>query len=262
MNIVNMYNIKDIFDEVSNQMSSELAKSRKSLNHSGMKGDSAEATFRDFLIKYLPNSLDVSTGILVDAEGQSSKQLDVIISDTAKTPIFYENNGKRVIPVECAYSVFEVKTKLNKKELENTFENIRSVRKLKKTAYVPKSPIKYFHNLYGKKWDIWPVNYFLFAYESTDPKKLLKQVESMYEKQDLPAHSRIDLICILNKGLICNSTSDGEYCVLPESDSKLVYVDARTSLLFFYTLIMSILNQTSLPHFNFTSYIKNIDLDD
>lgn len=147
-------NLKEIFDEVSKQMSSDLEKARKSFNHPGMKGNSAENTFKDFLNKYLPKNLDISTGILVDAFEKSSKQLDVIISDAIKTPIFYESNDQRVIPVECAYSVIEVKTKLNKKEFNNTFENMMSVRRLKKTAYLSNAPIRYHFNLYGKKWDI------------------------------------------------------------------------------------------------------------
>lgn len=252
-------NIKEIFDEVSNQMSSELKLSRTSLNHPTMKGDVAETIFRSFLRKYLPNNLDISTGILVDTEGNSSKQLDVIISDTAKTPIFFENSNHRIIPIECAYAVMEVKTKLNKNELEKSFKNMKSIRKLKKTAYFCQpGPIEYSHNMYGKKWDIWPVNYYLFAYESINIETLIKMVESTHNEQKLPPHSRIDSICILNEGVICNSNVNNELYALPDLKSELVYTKNDNSLLLFYTLIMHFLNQARLPIFNFNNYVETI----
>ena len=34
-----------------------------------------------------------------------SNQIDIIISDSAKTPIFYESTSLRILPVECVYVV-------------------------------------------------------------------------------------------------------------------------------------------------------------
>ncbi len=255
-------NLGAIFNEVSKKMYSDLEMARASISHPGMKGGSAEATFRGFLKNYLPKNLDVSTGILVDAQGESSRQLDVIISDSPKTPIFYEKDEQRVIPVECAYAVIEVKTTLNKKELENSFENMKSVRKLKKTAYTCKTgPIKHFHKIYGKEWEIWPINYFIFAYESINLQTLSKQVRHIHKKENLPLNSRIDTICVLNGGVICNLDINGQLSALPDEGSKLVYVNSENSLLLFYALIMHYMNQTELlPNFNFTDYLGNIDL--
>lgn len=81
-------NINKIFDEVASQMRSDLEKARNALPHPGLKDSSFEDVFRKFLREYLPETLDISTGILVDANGNSSRQIDVIISDAAKTPIF------------------------------------------------------------------------------------------------------------------------------------------------------------------------------
>ncbi len=149
-------NIADIFDEVSKQMRSNLEKARRAIEkHPGLKGASFEETFRTFLKDYLPQSLNISTGILVDSHGSVSRQLDVIISDSAKTPIFYSSGNLRVIPVECAYAVIEVKANLDADELNGVFQNMESVRNLKKNAFVrPIGDITYEDNLYGKKWEI------------------------------------------------------------------------------------------------------------
>lgn len=249
--------LKDIFDKISKQMLLDLEKSRTSFDHPGMKGDAAETIFKRFLRKYLPKNLDISTGILVDTEGNSSKQLDIIISDTAKTPIFYEEDKHRVIPVECAYAVIEVKSKLDKSEFKKSFKNMESVRKLKKTAYtLPIKTIKCTNKLYGDNWEIWPVNYFIFAYDSINPETLLIHVRS-YNK-DLPLHSRVDSICIINEGVICNINAKNELSALPNIETNLAYVNSENTLLLFYALIMHLLNQAKLPNFNFTPYIGNI----
>ncbi len=128
-------NIVDVFDSVSQQMQADLKEARAVIQHAGMKGGALEESFRTFLRKYLPRSLDVSTGILVDSTGKVSRQLDVIISDAAKTPIFYQKGDVRVIPCECAYAVVEVKTKLGAAEVSSAHQNMLSVKSLKKSAF-------------------------------------------------------------------------------------------------------------------------------
>ena len=64
--------IGQIFDEVASQMRSDIEKARSALKHAGMKGEAFEETFRRFLRDYLPRSLDVSTGILVDVHQAST----------------------------------------------------------------------------------------------------------------------------------------------------------------------------------------------
>ncbi len=84
--------IVGIFNEVSKTMRSDFERARKAIEkHPGLKGNSYEEIFRKFLREYLPESLDIATGLLVDSNGNFSKQLDVIISDKAKTPIFFSS---------------------------------------------------------------------------------------------------------------------------------------------------------------------------
>lgn len=82
-------NVAEIFAQVANQMRADVERARAAMNHAGLKGSEFEKTFRKFLRQYLPASLDISTGQVVDSKGGVSKQLDVIIADAAKTPILY-----------------------------------------------------------------------------------------------------------------------------------------------------------------------------
>ncbi len=255
--------IDDVFTEVAEKMRSDLKKARGALSHAGMKGASAEDTFRAFLRDYLPRSLDISSGILVDAQGNVSRQLDVIISDAAKTPVFYRSGENRVIPVECAYAVIEVKSKLNAKELEGSLKNMLSVRKLRKTAYYRETGDIIVHSvsLYGKEWDIWPTSFFVFAFDSTDLANLGDRLEIMHQQHSLPEWSRVDCVCVLDKGVILNRIPQGDdfsVSALPEPSSSLAFLETHRPLLLFYTLISHFLNQANMPNFRFKDYLGEI----
>lgn len=249
-------NIAEIFDEVAKQMRSDFEKARKAVRQPELKGASFEETFRTFLREYLPRSLDVSTGVLVDAHGGVSRQLDIIISDSAKTPIFYRSGDIRVIPVECAYAVIEVKAYLDANELDRVFQNMESVRNLRKTAYVkPAGAIIYSDNLYGREWEIWPINYYIFAYDSIELMTLVEYINMRCQTKKLTEHSRIDTVCVLDKGVICNQYADGKFDALPRPGSKLYVCKTTRSLLLFYTLTSRYFNQARLPNFRFTDYL-------
>jgi hypothetical protein len=148
-------NLENIFDEVSKQMQSNFEKSRQALQHSGLKGSANEKIVREFLRNYLPRHLDVSSGTAVDSHGGISKQLDIIIHDASRTPIFYSDESSRVVLVECVYAAVEVKACLDKSEIQNAFENMQSIKRLKKEAYFePKSDIERVMYLYGTKWPL------------------------------------------------------------------------------------------------------------
>jgi len=254
-------NIAEIFDEVAKQMRSDFDKARKAATQPGLKGTSFEQTFKNFLREYLPQQLDVSTGLLVDSQGGVSRQLDVIISDSAKTPIFYRSGDIRVIPIECAYSVIEVKAYLDTGELDRIFQNMESVRNLKKTAYFkPSGPIIYKDNLYGSEWEIWPVNYYVFAYDSIDLLTLAAHIDKTHQNKKLPEYSRVDIVCVLDKGVILNMYTDGKLGALPQPNSKLYVSTTTRSLLLFYTLTSHYFNQARLPNFRFLDYLGNMAL--
>lgn len=251
--------LDEIFDKVAQQMRADFEKAREALQHPGLRGAAAEDIFRTFLCEYLPKSLDVSTGMLVDANGQSSRQSDVIISDAAKTPIFYKSKEVRVIPIECAYAVIEVKSKLDSRELRRSFINMKSIRALKKQAYFDPNVIKTpIWNLYGRRWDIWPVNYFVFAFDSIKLGTLASLIDQMQQqKEQMPLWSRIDTVCVLDKGLITNELAE-DHIGLPEPASKLIAFPTNRALLMFYTLISSILYQAKMPDFRITDYTAQI----
>jgi len=247
-----------IFDEISAQMLSDFEKSRQALSHAGLKGDANEEIVRSFLRQYLPNNLEISSGIVVDSNGNKSRQLDIILHDSAKTPVFYQNTSTRVIPIECVYAVIEVKAFLDKNELEKCFENMKSLKTLEKKAFFESnSVIVKSKSLYGKQWQHWPVQHFVFAFDSPS-------IQSVYTNfmplnMLLPVHKRIDSIFILNKGLIFNREKNEMVSILPTAESKIVMSESEKRLLLFYSLLSIILNQAEMDCFNIKPYLGNIN---
>lgn len=251
--------IAKIFDEVAQQMRADWNKAKNATSHPVLKGASPETAFRDFLRQYLPKSLDISSGVIVDSTGNQSRQIDVIISDVAKTPIFYKNDLMRVVPIECVYAVIEVKAHLDCTEIDNIFKNMISVRHLKKEAYYkPAGVIVYTDNLYGKEWNIWPTNYFVFAIDSIELGSLASYIDAKHKEGNLPEYQRIDCICVLNRGVICNINANGLYGALPEPNSKLFVCNTKRALLLFYALTSNYLNQARLPIFRFKDYLGQL----
>lgn len=253
-------NIVEIFDQVAEKMRSDLAEARSAIQHPGLKGASFEEVFRRFLRSYLPAALDISTGIIVDSAGKSSRQIDVIISDATKTPIFYRSGDTRVVPIEGVYSVIEVKANLDARELGKAFENMKSVRNLRKTAYVTEDgPMIYKKILYGQEWNIWQTNYFVFAFDSDPLDKLGSLLASWYTKDSLPEWSRIDSVCVLNKGVILNQDKNGNFDALPSPGSLIGHYETERALLLFYTLISRYMFQADIPPFKFTDYLGKLE---
>jgi hypothetical protein len=247
--------LDETFDFVAQTMRADFEKARCALTHPGQKGDAFEDVFRGFLREYLPKSLDISTGTLVDTSGAYSRQLDIIISDAAKTPILFKSGEIRVIPVECAYAVIEVKARLDAKEINRIFENMYSVRRLSKKAYFSEQT---WFDHYGGHWEILPINYFVFAFDSPDLRELGTLINARHQAEQLQPWSRIDTVCVLDKGLITNRHHDGLLDALPYPDTHMDVVLTKRSVLLFYALVMNYLGSVNMPRFVFTDYIKGI----
>jgi hypothetical protein len=174
------------------------------------------------------------------------------VSDRSKTPIFYEDESLRLVPVECVYSVIEVKSFLDSDRLEECFENMASVRRLQKKAYSKDPPYDGFSVFeYDIPWPIWPVNYYVFAIDSIDLKTLESAMEKKFADEKAPTHSRIDTICVLNKGVICNVYEDGQIDALPGLGSRLTCISTHVLFCFFIVLSAVIFSEPKFHSFNF-----------
>lgn len=131
--------LKSLFSGLQNQMNATLSTNRDFITHPGSKGDSLENAWIEWLRKYLPNRYSVDKAIVIDHEGNTSHQIDIVIYDNWFTPFIFSQNGFHYIPAEGVYAVFEVKPDLKGNVDDISYvqyaaNKIESVRKLKRTS--------------------------------------------------------------------------------------------------------------------------------
>jgi len=115
-------------------LSVQLKMSSESITHDGVMGDVNEQHFIAVLRKYLPNRYDVTNAIVIDSNGETSDQIDIVIYDPQYTPTLLDQHNHRYIPAESVYAVFEVKPTINKGYLEYAAKKAESVRVLERTS--------------------------------------------------------------------------------------------------------------------------------
>jgi hypothetical protein len=137
--------LKDLFNGLQSQMSAQLNTNKEYIKHPGSKGDALENAWIEWLRKYLPNRYSVDKAIVIDHNGNTSHQIDIVIYDNWFTPFIFSQNGFHYIPAEGVYAVFEVKPNLKgsitiaktgktQTHIEYAGDKIESVRILKRTS--------------------------------------------------------------------------------------------------------------------------------
>jgi hypothetical protein len=126
--------LKSAFIAEQKVLATQLELSCSSITHNGTMGDVNEWHFIDFLRKYLPLRYEIDSGIVIDSNGATSDQIDIVIFDRQYTPTLLDQKSHRFIPAEAVYAVFEVKPKINKEYLEYAAKKAASVKQLIRTS--------------------------------------------------------------------------------------------------------------------------------
>lgn len=120
------------------------AKGRKGAAHSGEDGRYVETLIREYLKRYLPKDLEVLTGFIMrpavktglnnkirkEEQDDNSTQLDILIYDSAKYPMFQRFGDSVIVPPEGVIGVISVKKKLRDTDIEHEIIALKKVSKL------------------------------------------------------------------------------------------------------------------------------------
>ena len=104
---------------------------RDILDHNLSKGIEAEQALADLLRSTLPPRFSAGKGFLIDTDGHQSRELDLIVLDSLNTARLFDFQAFDLIPIEAALACIEVKTKLAKPELDDTFEKFQAIQEMK-----------------------------------------------------------------------------------------------------------------------------------
>lgn len=217
--------LKDALQSVAQQMLADFQGSAL-IEHRGSKGTVRESGLREiFLKRYLPGTvIAVGSGEAVATDGSRSGQQDIMIVDPATPPLF-ERDDYRVVPVECLHGVIEVKSNLTTDELRKSWESIRQLKSMPKTAY-SKSPMSTSRQAYGQTYPYVPVAGMVFGYDGANLDTLGQTMaELIAEEPD--ASKRIDSVWVLNEGgLVWRDHETGMINAQPDPGNDLTVLNA------------------------------------
>jgi hypothetical protein len=260
------FDLQKVFAAISAQMGSRFVLVRELISHPGEKGAAIEDVVKDFWRAYLPERIGITSGFVVGATGQMSRQMDIIFYDADVTPLFFSSESLSVVPVECTIACCEVKATINNRStLEQCVDNMLSYKHIRRTAYKTRrsSPIINTKWLFGTEHEHWQSIYFVFAIESAAGDVLKNWYNELNAACSLPIAERIDSIFVLNRGCLCHArviqNSDVDQMdMLPNPNLKPIFVSSQDLLVLFYILAFQYLSEGSATNFNVASYITEI----
>ncbi|WP_276254783.1 DUF6602 domain-containing protein [Halomontanus rarus] len=126
--------LQELVRLMSTELRQNFEKRVRLISHPGEIGTAREEALRTMLESYLPQRCGVDTGFVIDSDGNESNQIDIVIFDRNYSPVFEIVNEKRYFPCETVLAVGEVKTEVNTRQLEDSFEKIESVKALNRAG--------------------------------------------------------------------------------------------------------------------------------
>jgi hypothetical protein len=108
--------------EASIRKTIDVAATAGQLDHRGLRGRAREIFVADLLTPLLYPTMGVCTGVVVDSEGNQSRQTDVIVFDRRIVPPLLLEASEGMIPAESVLFAIEVKSSLDRGEIRDVVE--------------------------------------------------------------------------------------------------------------------------------------------
>ena len=117
------------------------------LRHTGEFGTYREGITRDFLQSFLPQRLAIDTGFIVNALGDVSGQIDMVIYDPSLTPPLESKNRQRFFPVETVIAAGEVKSDVKRDKFKDGLVRLAKVKEMRSALPNEASAAMRWHEL-------------------------------------------------------------------------------------------------------------------
>lgn len=235
--------MRSLFRGMQNKMTATLELGRNHITHNGEMGEAAEESWRKWLREYLPKRYLIDKAIVVDSEGNTSDQIDIVIYDGQYSYFVFKHEQVIYVPAESVYSVIEIKQELNKKNLEYAGGKAASVRALKRTSI----EIPFAAGTYRPK-PLHDILAGIITIESvwTDPLgDSLKRNLNALQTED-----RVDFGCAIKQGAFW-AEYDPMFAVKRSAEDE--------SLLFFFLqLLMKLQSIGTVPAIDISQYAKSL----
>lgn len=237
-------------------------------SHSPTKGGARERVIRDsFLRHFLPRCYGVGSGLVFSADGNDSRQVDIVIYDDVYSIVLRKDKENLLFPCESVFGSIEVKSSLNSKELKQAVENIRSLKNLKRESsdgldFTPVARLNVGKSLTYDKTGMNPYLGIVLALNGMSANKVCSQLVrcSPEHRKTLPDYIfNLKQQYMVSRWVQKNGRKDID-CRISDYDGFLFFELGSDTLPVFYLTLNTILNRTRLkqPNIGYT-WIKVIN---
>lgn len=177
------------FEEVSQDMLHQHERIRKDyITHNLSAGQNRENYLADFLRKHLPSAFGIDTGLITAHNGEFSNEADLVIYDQIWNTCLHPELPKKVFLIESVYGLIEVKTQLNRRDIQDAVEKCRKFKRL---------PRQYCDFPIPRITDS---IFILWAFESPEPQTVKSNLYSVIK--DIPNEESPDFIVVPGRFLV------------------------------------------------------------
>lgn len=201
------------------QLLATLGVGRSSGGHPVVVGDDSELNWRGMLESILPTRYRVSKGFAIDANGERSEQIDLLVYDRHFSPVLLEVGEHLFVPAEAVYAVLEVKQEMNRETIEYASGKVASVRRLRRTS----APVPFVEGSYRPK-ELQRILGGLLTMDSGWNPPLDKPFEQALTST--AGEGALDLGCALQAGSFEVNADNGSLA-RSEADTALIFVVLR-----------------------------------
>ena len=241
----NRIDLNNLFQSTQQRMVAELTGIREAVDHGVTLGDETELAWRDFLARALPNRYQVADGFVVDADGWRSDQIDIIVFDRQYSPPLFMAGNVQYVPAEAVYAVFEVKQRIDSRNLRLACAKAASVRALRRTSAAipsadgtldPKPPHRIFSGI--------------LALSNSHSGNFGETLENMMVR--VPEGQQLDLGCALDHGSFLVAYRGGEV-------DSIEFSPASSSLVgFLFHLLSALQSIGTAPAIDYSEYFRSV----
>lgn len=177
--------VEEYWDGVLKRLQAEVDVFSRLVQHQGERGRENELAFTRLLEGLVPRRYGLGSGLLIDADDNCSKQMDIVVYDQSGEPTVLAQTTQLLFPIEQVRAAVEVKTTLTAKEVRDCGLKRESVSRLTTHASSGKPPL-----------------FIVLAYNADSSAQTVAA-----NFADLPASQRPDLVCLLEPGLLLAEAS-------------------------------------------------------
>lgn len=220
----------------------QLELAATSITHPGKYGDVTEQYIIEILRRYLPARYQVDSAIVIDCEGRTSDQIDVVVYDRYYTPTLLDQHGHKYVPAEAVYAVFELKPVVDAAKLVYAGKKAASVRCLKRTSGT-------FRTAVGMEKKTEPIEIIAgIIAPRVGWKNGLRATAFKSSLTKFSKNHRLD--CVL-------ALKDGSYDRFNKDGSETTGGQENCLIFFLFRLLGKLLTQGNVPAVAWDTYAKN-----